>query len=950
VGKSKQLSSYFRLRSGGHGVSICTVAASALLMQGAALAQQSTSTPKATGDALEEVVVTGIRASLRSSMEVKRDSIQVVDAISAEDINDFPDKNVSEALQRVTGVQISRQDGEGRGVSIRGADPSLNRVEINGSSALSLTVGGGRDVDFRDIPVEFISRLEVVKSATPDMTEGGVGGTVRVLTRRPFDNTEPYLAGSAQMVYSDLAEEYDPKFALIGSRLFLNDTLGVLLSATWEERHLYSNNARTTGWLRRNQFNATGTQINPPGRQTDINGDGTTDWIPEIPRYIIDRRETTRPAFSGVVEWRPNDGLSLFAEGTYTEAKEKVSSMLMQLSGSSGIIDYSRSTVGADNTIDHLEIVSGAIGTTQFPIDLAYRNINGSLKRDQYTTAAGARWETGNFVLDGRLSYAKAEVQNDEKNSTATIFGLPRAIIDYTDGEGAPNFTFPGIDTTTGQLVNQLAAVFNPRTNSQDEQAAEFNVEYKPDSNWITSLKTGARFNELTMDSILYQRTIQLSSRAASSSAGNTTTVATPQATIQNIIDENSGVNRVQFFETGDLGFGGGIRFWNDNNDDTYNATVAASGIAGGLDPYAANPNANTNGTYQNYLDTWSVEEKTKSAYVQGSFAFNDIAVPISGTLGVRYVDTDTLSSGYNRVQSGTGANVVVTFPQASREGGYEKWLPSLNMRFNFTDQLVGRLTAGKVMARPNPNQLALRRTTDVVGETGSRGNPDLQPFEADQYDLGVEWYFSSDDYVAVTLFRKEISSFILNVSSGEDAAGEPCPDVALPGCFNISRPINGTDAVTINGVEAGGQWAFSFLPAPFSGFGALANITYSDDEGFKGTDLVTGEILPFPGLSKLSYNASLYYEGKKLSARASYNWREEWLITASGRGGLPEFNEDYGSLDASLSYSFIPNLTLFAEAINLLDEQRIENNNPYRRIGNETFGKRYFVGLRGKF
>ncbi|MGH8187917.1 MAG: TonB-dependent receptor plug domain-containing protein, partial [Steroidobacteraceae bacterium] len=208
---------------------ICTAAASMLLAQGTASAQQSTPAAKpARAETLEEVIVTGIRAGLRSSLEIKRESIRVVDAISAEDIGDFPDKNIGEALQRVTGVQISRQDGEGRGVSIRGADPGLNRVEVNGTTVLSETVGGGRDVDFRDFPVEFISRLEVVKSATPDMTEGGIGGTIRVITRRPFDSDEPYLAGSAQMVYSNLADEWDPKVALIGSRTFLNNTLGVL--------------------------------------------------------------------------------------------------------------------------------------------------------------------------------------------------------------------------------------------------------------------------------------------------------------------------------------------------------------------------------------------------------------------------------------------------------------------------------------------------------------------------------------------------------------------------------------------------------------------------------------------------------------------------------------------------------------------------------------------------
>lgn len=881
---------------------------------------------------LEEVVVTGIRAGLRSSLEVKRESITVVDAISAEDIGDFPDKNLGEALQRITGVQISRQDGEGRGVSIRGAEPGLNRVEINGVTALSLTVGGGRDVDFRDLPVEFVSRLEVFKSSTPDMTEGGIGGTVRVVTRRPLDSPEPYLAGSTQMVYSNLAEEYDPKLAIIGSRSFLNNTLGILGAATYEERHLDSHNARTTGWLRRAPA-ASGAGATP-GRGTDVNGDGTLDWIPEIPRYGLDRRETKRPAFLGILEWAPSDRMKLFAEGTYSKAKEQVNSMFMQLTASSGLIDYANSVVGPDNTVTHLEVIPHP----QFQTELAYRNIGGSLEREQYTTAFGGEWNVGSFKLDGRVTYASAEVQNDEKNSTATIFGLPRAIIDYNNSARAPNFTFPGIDTTTADAVNNLTAVFNPRTNSQEERSAQFNVEYRPESHWLTSIKTGVEVRELTMDSILFQRTIQLTSRPGIGSSGATLTVPVAQSVIQDIVNTHSGVNAVRFFATGDLGFGG-IRYWNNNGDATYNATIDASGL-GNIDPYAFNPNIETNNSFQNYLDTWEVEETTNAAYLQGSFKFADLPIPISGTLGVRYVDTETMSTGYNRIKHGPGN---VEFPRASRDGGYSKWLPSLNLRFDLRDDLIGRMTAGKVLARPNPSQLAFRRSLDSVGLTGSRGNPALKPYEALQYDLGLEWYFSQDGFVSATAFRKEISQFVVNTSvteEGDDGSGT---------LYTVAIPVNGDEEVTINGIEAGAQYAFDFLPQPFNGFGALANVTYQKDEGFKGRSLITGEALPFPGLSRLSYNYSLYFENERFGARASYNWREKWLITPSGRGALPEFNEDFGSLDASVSYNILPGFTVFLEAINLLDEQRIEHNTPLRRVANETYGSRYFLGVRAR-
>jgi iron complex outermembrane recepter protein len=892
-------------------------------------------------DELEEVVVTGIRAGLRSSMEVKREAIQVVDAISAEDIGDFPDKNLGEALQRITGVQISRQDGEGRGVSIRGAEPGLNRVEINGVTALSLTVGGGRDVDFRDLPVEFVSRLEVYKSSTPEMTEGGVGGTVRVVTRRPLDSQEPYLAGSAQMVYSNLADQYDPKVALIGSRTFLNNTLGVLVAGTWEERHLDSHNARTTGWLRRDPRANAANAI--PGRGTDVNFDGTPDYISEIPRYIMDRRETSRPAFMSIVEWQPNDALKLFAEGTYAKAKEEVRSMFLQLSAATGLIDYANSVVGPDNTVTHLEVYSGSVGTQNFPLELGYRNIGGSLEREQYTSAVGAEWELGHFKLDGRLTYAAAEVQNDEINSTATIFGLTRAIVDYNNKDRAPNFTFPGLDTTTGQAVNNLAAIFNPRNNSQEETSAQFNVNYQPDSSWLTSIKSGVDIRELTMDSLLFQRTIQLTSRtpAANLNSGATTTIYVPQSTIQNIVDGNSGVNDVRFYDTSSLGFDS-VRFWNDNGDATYNATIAASGL-GNIDPRAFNPNARTNNSYQNYLDTWEVEEKTRAAYVQGSFELQELAVPIRGTLGVRYVDTETLSSGFNRINTQTDT----FFPRAARDGGYTKWLPSLNLRFDLSDSLVGRMTAGKVLARPNPSQLALRRTLDGVGLTGSRGNPDLKPFEAVQYDLGLEWYFSDDGFLSAAAFRKEISSFIQTIAFKEELDGSPGDDSGNE--FTVSVPVNGKDDVTINGIEAGVQYAFDFLPQPFNGFGALTNVTYQKADGYRNQNPITGEWMPFPGLSELSYNYSLYFENQLFSARASYNWREKWLVSPLGRGSLPEYTEDFGTLDGSLSLNILPEVTVFLEAINLLNDNRIEHNSPLRRIGNETYGQRYFLGVRAR-
>ena len=928
---------------------VCAIAASGLLAPVAALAEDTQPTSGQPAEAIDEVVVTGIRAGLRNSLEFKRDSTQIVDSISAEDIGDFPDKNLSEALQRVTGVQITRQDGEGRAVSVRGAEPNLIRVEVNGTAALSLTVAAtDRAIDFRDLPVEFVSRIDVIKTPTAEMTEGGIS-TVRINTRRPFDSPDGYVAGSAQAVYSDLAEATDPKLALFGSKLFFDDRLGALIAVQWEKRHLYDATANTTGWNRVNPPTSTtcSAPVTRGALRNDFNADGTCDWYPQIPRYINNRRETERRAVNTMVEFRPTDTFKTFWDVTWARGFEEVDNSLLQLNADGGLFDYANTVVGADNTVSHIEFTgNGANGT--FPLDLSYRNILGSLTRTQYTTSLGAEWEiTPSWKVDARVDYSEAKVHNDEINSTAQVFGMTRAVVDYTGSKAAPEITFPqGFDLNSGAGVNRLDSVYNPRDNNTDEITGGFNVAWSP-GDWLT-IKVGAQTHKYTTDQVLRQKTVRLSCRtpaADTTSANNVVVAQVPCGTIENIIDTHSTTNDIPFYKTGELGFDNSVRFWNDNTDATIDAALAAAGavnpLAGSLDVNVANTNPNTNGTFIAYLDNWTVEEETTGAFTQFDFRFDDLKMPISGNVGVRYIETDTLSTGYNRVVAPMG---VVSFPPGEAEGDYNEVLPSLNLKVGLIpDVLVARLAAGKVLARPSPSQLAIRLSRDIVGLTGSRGNPDLLPFLATNYDLGLEWYFSDTNFASLAVFRKDISRFILL-----QTVGEVNPNDGLT--YQITSPINGNDEVTIDGVEGGVQYNFDKLPGFWKGFGVLANYTYQKDKGFTQTNIFDGSPLTFPGLSRNSYNASIYYENQHFSARASYNWRDQWLITASGRGSLPEFNREYGQLDASLGYNINDNLSLFLEGINLTDEELVQENAPARPIQFETFGKRFFMGVRGKF
>jgi len=905
-----------------------------------------------------DIVVTGIRSSLANALNAKRNSAQVLDAISAEDIGKFPDKNVGEALQRVTGVQITRAGGEGSGVSIRGADPALNRVEINGQTALGTGAGvASRSVEFRDIPAEFVSRLEVVKSATADMTEGGLGGTVRIITRRPFDAPEGYLAGSAQVVHTDVANRLDPKFALIGSRLFADDTLGVLLSATYEKRSLWYDQARTTGWrqIERTQP-ATPTAQNclngrNQARCVDLDGNGFGDFFPDIPRYVINRELTERYAFNGIVEWRPVDALHAWVEGTYTRGKQDIDSQFLALNTgqavANGGVNTSLTRLGEDQTVEYVRFDNALAAPAGTGVN--YRNILGSIDRQNVNALAGADWElTDNFKLMGRAGYARARAYNNEINTSATAQSVGPLIVDYANDQQAPNIISP-VDVTTTQGINQFQVLRRPRYNVQRETDFKLDAEWTP-TGFLTQLRFGAQKRDLKVTSRLFDGTktyngfvagtpgqgnITLASYTTANAPGSTQAVVQSTATnaalvsqIQQIVG-NFGLGDHDFFRTGDLGFKG-ITRWLNLGDDVANA-------AGIPDPFV-NPVPN---------DTWGVTERNLAGYISASFAAEPFGVRVSGVVGGRVINTRTSTRG--AIVIGPRAATATTAAQPGRidafasRGEYTEFLPSVNLKAELVpNKLLLRGTATEVIARPSPSDLAPRFTIDNVGFTGSRGNPGLQPYRAKQYDLGAEYYISRVNFVSATFFRKDISSFVDRTSAPEEVNGV---------IYNVISPVNGTAKVQIDGLETGAQLAFDFLPGFFSRFGVNANYTYSKDKGYNQRDYFTAEALSFPGLSKHSYNVSGFYEDSRFSLRASYNWRSRYLIAALDRGNNPAFGEPFGQWDGSANFAVTDRFSVFLEGVNLFHAQRIENaNSIYRRNIIETYGRRLYGGVRAKF
>lgn len=910
--------------------------------------------------AQSEIVVTGIRQSLANALDAKRQSAQVLDAISAEDIGKFPDKNVGEALQRVTGVQISRSGGEGSGVSIRGANPSLNRVEINGQTVLGTGAGSAsRSVEFRDIPAEFVSRLEVVKSATPDMTEGGLGGTVRIITRRPFDRSakDGYLAGSAQVVYSDVAHRWDPKFAVIGSRLFAHDTLGLLISATYEKRSLWYDQARTTGWRQIEAVQpATPTSQNclngrNQARCIDLDGNGFGDFFPDIPRYAINRELTERYAVNGILEWRPTDRIHSSLEGTYTRGKQSLNSQFISLGTGQAVtgggVNPATTTLGGDQTVSYVEFDNAS--TLPSGLNVNYRNILGSIDRQQYSIRANVEWEvTDKFKVSGNTSYARARAYNNEIDTSSTAQTLGAVIIDYSGPQHAPNLIAPDFDVTKTQGLTTFQVLRRPRYNLETEKNFKLDAEWKPGA-WLTSLKAGVQKRDLDVTSRLYDGTKTYNAYVAATPGFGNITLAdyntpdrpgTSVAIVQSAPGTAAVLQQIQeitshfdlgdhvFFHTGNLGFNG-ITRWVNLGDDVANA-------AGVPDPFV-NPNP---------ADTWGVFERNLAAYVQASFALRPAGIEISGVVGGRVVNTKTRTNGFVIVgpspATDTSAAALGRVDPFSSRGEYTEFLPSLNLRAELVpNKVILRATATEVIARPSPADLAPRFTLDNVGFTGSRGNPALEPYRARQYDLGAEWYIDRTDFLSVAFFRKDISSFVDRTTAPETVGGV---------VYTVSRPINGSSRVQINGVEIGSQVAFEFLPSLLRNTGVTANYTYSKDSGYDQKDYFTGASLSFPGLSRHSVNFSGYYEDKTFSLRASYNWRSRYLISALDRGNNPSFGEPFGQWDASASVNISDHLSIFLEGVNLFESQRIEDaNSVYRRNIIETYGRRIYAGVRAK-
>lgn len=816
---------------------------------------------------LQEFVVTGVRASLISAEEVKRDKFEIADSIVASDINKLPDFNVTDALQRITGVQILRDRGEGAGITIRGLsqmEHTLNGREIF-TAGLSATGGASRQVDFADVPAEMVAGLNVYKTSAANHIEGGIGGMVEMVTRRPFDFGQGLNGAiTLRMVNGDLVEETKPQYsALISSRTKLarGGELGILANVTYQER----------AW--REDQKGTGT---PTARTDLVSGQTVTVQNSTSENTVYGERE--RWGATAVAQWRPTDTLELYAEFNYTKFNTLQDTHQVNATGS-GYAFVPGSVVLAPGTTDVRSVTWSA---PTFSV-LAFARDTHDWTR-QYAT--GVIWKGQDLTIKADLSYTDSYNDLFFSGPFFATRAAANAGATFTQdfSTEVPSSSVAGIDLTNPANFEYTGIAYRYRPFYGDLTAAQVDGTYKLNGDFFTDIKAGARVASRDATNKPGLIFADYSFPAASRPAA--TAYSSQIYTMPYGFFPYTNTPSIRSYLTGRLDGARDVAAYRN----LFGITAAV--------PTSASP-----------LSLWEIQEVTSAGYLMTTFKAGQL--PLEGNAGIRYVRTNEKVSGFQGTSATNSVPVNV-------DTNYGSVLPSLNTRYKLQDDLFLKFSASKSLTRPDfgnlsPSLTLVPNPVNPALNQGSAGNPNLNPIKATNYDLAIEKYFKPGTYVYATLFYKDVTGFIVSSAATETHDGQD---------YLISRPRNANPA-KIKGFEVGYAQFFDFLPDPFKGFGVQANYTRVDSETPNAT---LGTNTPLQNLSKHSYNLIGMYENKKVSIRVAYNWRDRFMsgqANIANVGRIPYYTKAYGWMDASVSYALTKDLSLSLEGNNLLRTKR---------------------------
>lgn len=998
----------------------------------------TTQTPEEAG--VGEILVVGTRASLQSAIARKRKAETVVDSIVADDIASFPDKNVGDSLARITGVQLSRDFGEGVKVSIRGVEPDLNRVEINGVSQMSAT--GERSGDFRELATELVKSIDVYKGYSANLTEGGLGGTVSIETRRPLDLAKPLASLVASAQHLDTTQDWRPRVTLIaGTPHFLLDGLGVLVNVTYDDKTTRQDYISNTNWSRIADFDRSNEKTVADPNYANFNtyascanvGGATTaaatarrlacetqffDWAPTVPRYRNWVRRDKRISGDFQLQYEFARNFRAFVSAQINNRNQNLQDANYSLdmgrferfnydpalpAGLNGAtsrpqITAGTATVGADHVVTSFRTADNTVnvGTAAAPVFNGASNILGVQRRnfsyDQntkyYTT--GFNWDLDRLNLKFLASRSSGKTIG-ETNLLAYSTGVSGVTVDRRNDQGIPVFNFP---TSVNPADPSIYTDFTRRgANGQLLVPAGPTVQYRPgqNSNTEDQLKLDADWDT----GLPFLKTIQYGAQLRWAEFlnynGGGTRLLTPASgttpaqyqSSANVSFTTNIVNNVTTRRNGNTFFltpAEYVALVNGNSTQTGGAPLFSGlqGAPGGIPSRLAIPEFNAQALSQFYdlsgfdqdlvlfadglpqIPSARIKETIAAGYLQGDMETRVLGMRLSGNAGIRYVYTRDVGVGTNisritrRTATGGTETVVLAAQQLSLANDYVDILPTFNALLEITPDLVLRGNWAKNVARPRPLDLVPNinclddQTVSGTDDVCSAGNPDLKPYRVSQWEANLAWYPNKDTMVSLGYFKKDISSFVIqNITrSGVDLFKDGIT-------YTVRQPANGAGAL-LDGIEATAQTAFTFLPQPFDGFGASGNVTFARAIRTNLTNNATNAPLTeYPGLSKWTWNASVFYDKNWLNARLSYNYRSDWLdtVVSSTNGNNPLYRKGEGYLDAKVVFRFPQwHYQLFMEMQNIGKEYSELYINKSMPVDLYYPGQRFFAGFQLKF
>ncbi len=877
---------------------------------------------------LDTIVVTGYRASLERAIDIKRGEAGVVDAIVAEDVADFPDLNLAESLQRIPGVVITRDGGEGRNISVRGLGPDFTRVRINGMEALT-TVGstdqnGGtnrsRGFDFNVFASDLFSQMIVRKTASADIEEGSLGATVDLNTSRPFDFDGFTAAASAQAAYNDMSDSASPRFAGLIANTWADGKFGGLLSVAYSERDWIEEGTGSGRWA--NGLSNGG--FHPSSPFTDAMAADV--FHPRFPRYTLMKHHQERTGITGSLQFKPTDRTEFSLDALYSNIDATRKEHYIEA------ISFSRSASqgGKPETIvknGYIDPATGGLLYGEFDdVDVRAEN-----RYDEWDTEfkqlslSGEHEFSDTFKISGKLG-TSSSVNSNPVQTTIMMdkLNVDNYSYDYRGDKWAPVIDY-GISPTdpNGWTLSTIRMRANEVKNDFDVGQLDFDWSISPGFR----LKGGVLAKDYGFESREWRRTAN-------------------EATVPNFADGTKIVPVDMTMLVGLSGIDGSPGTWVVPD---FNAIADEFGIFSGEGTWAFSPFA---------ANTRSVEEEDRGAYLMGAFSTDLGSVPFSGNFGVRYVKTKQNSTGMATIAG------VLTPVTANRE--YSDTLPSMNLVAEIVPDVLLRFGAAKVMSRPGLGSLTPGVTVAVSG--GARnvtgGNPNLDPIRATNYDLSAEWYFQESALLSLGLFYKDIESFVQTTREVRPFNTSGLPDsiaidlgVSPTDDFVFSTPVN-TPGGPLKGLEANYVHPFTFLPGLWSNLGVQLNYTFVDSQIqyllASGANSLNTDLT---GLSRHSWNATLFYEGDAFAWRVSATNRDDYLIQVPGteQGFTEDVHGQSGStfVDASVRYKIGENLELSLEAINLTNEPSTESwvgASSQLPLDYSETGRQYLLGIRYKF